>query len=306
MTDKHAIVTGAHGFLGRHVAKVFSENGFSVTGLGHGTWIRSEWEQWGISDWHSCNITMASLNTYIQQPDVIIHCAGSGSVGYSLTHPLQDYERTVSTSITLLEFIRLHYPETSFIYPSSAAIYGIADIFPIAESAPLHPVSPYGVHKKIVEEISQSYARHFAVPVAIVRFFSLYGPYLRKQLLWDACKKITNNDFTFYGTGKEIRDWIHVTDAARLLFTLASHASVDMPIVNGGSGIGTPISNIINNIIIIMNKSGIPLFSHEQKSGDPREYIADIRNALRYNWKPEITLETGLPEYVQWFLTGAL
>ena len=66
VTNKQAIVTSAYGFLGRHVAKVFSENGFSVTGLGHRTWIRSEWQQWGLSEWHPCNITMESLNTYIQ------------------------------------------------------------------------------------------------------------------------------------------------------------------------------------------------------------------------------------------------
>lgn len=306
MTNKQAVVTGAYGFLGRHVAKVFSDNGFSVTGLGHGTWTRSEWRQWGLSEWHPCNITMESLNTYVQQPDVVVHCAGSGSVGYSLTNPLQDYERTVSTTVTLLEFLRLHSPKTSFVYPSSAAVYGIAEKLPIIESAPLNPISPYGVHKKIVEEICQSYANHFAVPVAIVRFFSLYGPPLRKQLLWDTCRKITNNDLTFYGTGKEIRDWIQVTDAARLLLALSSHASIHMPIVNGGSGIGTPVSEIINRIIKTMDKPGIPLFSQQPKSGDPPGYIADIRKASRYNWKPELPLETGIDEYVQWFLSGAL
>ena len=72
MTDKQAIVTGAYGFLGRHVAKVFSENGYTVTGLGHGTWLRSEWQNWGFSEWHPCNISMDSLNTYVQQPDVVV------------------------------------------------------------------------------------------------------------------------------------------------------------------------------------------------------------------------------------------
>jgi UDP-glucose 4-epimerase len=305
MTEKQVIVTGAFGFLGRHVAKVFSDNGFSVTGLGHGTWIRNDWQNWGLSEWHSCNITLDNISMYVQQPDVIIHCAGSGSVGYSMTHPMQDFERTVSTTITILEFLRLHSPKTSFVYPSSAAVYGIAEKLPIAESESLNPISPYGVHKKIVEEICQLYANHFAVPVAIARFFSLYGPPLRKQLLWDTCRKITNNDLTFYGTGKEIRDWIQVTDAARLLLTLSSHASTHMPIVNGGSGIGTPVSEIINRIIKTMDKPAVPIFSQHPKAGDPMGYIADIRKASRYDWKPEIPLETGIDEYVQWFQSGA-
>lgn len=306
MTNKQVIVTGAYGFLGRHVAKVFSDNGYTVIGLGHGTWIRSEWNQWGLSEWHPCDITMESLTTYVQQPDVIIHCAGSGSVGYSLTNPLQDYERTVSTTITLLEFLRLNSPKTSFIYPSSAAVYGIAEKLPLGESAPLNPISPYGVHKKIVEEICQSYATHFAIPVAIARFFSLYGLPLRKQLLWDSCKKIVNNNFTFYGTGKEVRDWLYVTDAAELLFILSAHASISAPIVNGGSGIGTPVSEIINRIIIKLDKPGIPQFSQQPKTGDPTGYIADIQKVSGFGWKPEIPLETGIDEYVQWFQSGAL
>lgn len=305
MTSKQAIVTGAYGFLGRHVAKVFSENGLLVIGLGHGTWTRSEWQQWGLSKWHPCNITMESLNTYVHQPDVVVHCAGSGSVGYSLTNPLQDYERTVSTTITLLEFLRLHSLKTSFVYPSSAAVYGIAEQLPIIESAPLNPISPYGVHKKIVEEICQSYATHFSIPVAIARFFSIYGPGLRKQLLWDSCKKIEGGDFNFYGTGNEVRDWLHVNDAAQLLLSLSSHASSDALVVNGGSGKGITVNEIINEVSMRMDKKNSPDFSHKPKPGDPSGYIADIRKATSLGWRPKFNLHDGIEEYVQWYLSGA-
>ena len=118
---------------------------------------------------------MESLTTYVQQPDVVIHCAGSGSVGYSLAHPMQDFERTVSTTLIMLEFLRLHSPNTVFIYPSSAAVYGNAVALPIAESTSLTPISPYGVHKQIAEILIRSYAQQFSISAAIVRFFSLYG-----------------------------------------------------------------------------------------------------------------------------------
>ncbi|MCX6682257.1 MAG: NAD-dependent epimerase/dehydratase family protein [Methanoregula sp.] len=305
MTNKQAIVTGAYGFLGRHVAKVFSENGFSVTGIGHGTWLRNEWQNWGLSEWDPCTITIDNLSTYILQPDVIIHCAGSGSVGYSMTHPMQDYERTVSTTVTLLEFLRLHSPKTSFVYPSSAAVYGIAKKLPIAESAPLNPISPYGVHKKIVEEISQSYARHFSIPVAIARFFSLYGPGLRKQLLWDSCKKIENGAFNFYGTGNEVRDWLHVKDAAQLLLTLSSHASSDALVVNGGTGKGTTVHEIIEEVSRRMDKKNNLKFSNKTKPGDPPGYIADIKKATSLGWRPKFLLHDGIEEYVHWYSSGA-
>lgn len=306
MKDKQAIVTGAYGFLGRHVAKVFSDNGYTVTGLGRGTWLRPEWQHWGLSEWHPCNITMESLTTYVQQPDVVVHCAGSGSVGYSLTHPMQDFERTVSTSLTVLEFLRLHSPKTVFIYPSSAAVYGNVDVLPIAESTPLNPVSPYGIHKKIAEELILSYSQHFSLRVAISRFFSLYGPGLRKQLLWDACRKIEGGDFDFYGTGYEVRDWLHVQDAARLLLILSSHTSSDAVIVNGGTGTGTTVNEVITRIIRKMDRQVSHQFSQIQKPGDPSGYIAEIGKVRRYGWTPEISLENGIDEYIRWYRSGAL
>jgi UDP-glucose 4-epimerase len=306
MTEKHAIITGAHGFLGRHVAKVFSDNGFSVLGLGHGRWSKLEWQKWGLSEWHCCDITLDNLSRYAKKPGVVIHCAGSGSVEYSMTHPSQDFEKTVTTTISVLEFLRLYSPESTLIYPSSVAVYGTVEQLPISESASLNPISPYGVHKKIVEELCQSYVNNFKIRIAIIRFFSLYGRDLRKQLLWDACRKVTKDDLTFYGTGNEIRDWIHVTDAARLILTLTSHTSTDMPIVNGGSGTGTKVSDVINRIIFTMGKNGIPRFSQQQKAGDPVGYIADTSKSFGYGWTPKVKMKKGIDEYVQWFLTGAL
>jgi len=303
---KQVVVTGAHGFLGRHVGRIFSENGYTVMGLGHGTWLRSEWRLWGFSDWHSCDITLESLNTYVQQPDVVVHCAGSGSVGHSLTHPKQDFERTVLTSLTVLEFLRLYSPQTAFVYPSSAAVYGNVDALPILESAPLNPLSPYGVNKKIVEELIRSYAQYFSLPVAISRFFSLYGPGLRKQLLWDACTKIEKGDFDFYGTGHEVRDWLHVQDASRLLLTLSSQASSDAVIVNGGTGTGTTVNEVVTTLIRKLNKQDSPRFLKIQKPGDPPGYIADIKKATGYGWKPEISIEYGIDEYINWHRSGAL
>lgn len=306
MTEKHAIVTGAYGFLGRHVAKIFSENGYTVTGLGHGTWVRSEWKTWGLSEWHSCTITMEALTTYIQQPDVVVHCAGSGSVGYSLSHPMQDFERTVSTTLTMLEFLRLHSPKTAFIYPSSAAVYGTMATLPIKESAPLFPISPYGVHKKIAEELILSYSHQFALPVAIARLFSLYGPGLRKQLLWDACTKLEKGDFNFSGTGDEVRDWLHVKDAARLFLSLSSRTSPDAIIINGGTGKGTTVKEIVSLLTGDMNVPDSPRFSSVQKRGDPPGYIAEISKAEGLGWKPEISIESGINEYVRWYRSGAL
>ena len=86
MAEKKVIVTGAFGFIGRSVARHLAKLGWEVVGLGHGKWSRQEWETWGLTEWHTCDITLNSLLSYADTPDLIVHCAGSGSVNFSMTH----------------------------------------------------------------------------------------------------------------------------------------------------------------------------------------------------------------------------
>src|SRR6185312_5873943 len=126
-------------------------------------------------------------------------------------------------------FLRCYCPQATLVVPSSAAVYGAVRQIPINESGPRNPISPYGVHKKIAEDLCYSYARHFGARIALVRFFSVYGAGLRKQLLWDACNKLVVGDGRFGGHGNEVRDWLHIEDAARLLIAAAQHAAPTCP-----------------------------------------------------------------------------
>ncbi len=303
MTHKEAVVTGAFGFLGRHTAKAFNKAGYRVTGIGHGFWTCDEWQKSGLADWYSCDITMENLQTYLQNPDVIVHCAGSGSVGYSITHPMQDFERTVTTTLTILEYIRLFSANTILIYPSSAAVYGTVENLPIPETAQLIPISPYGTHKKICEELISSYAQQYKMRAAIIRFFSLYGVPLQKQLLWDVCIKTKDNDRIFNGTGQEIRDWLHIKDAVDLICHISSYASTSAPIFNGGTGTGTDIKTIIEMLYHALGESESERsnFSNLIREGDPPGYIADMTKINATGWKPKIKIEQGINEYATWF-----
>ncbi len=303
---KTALVTGAYGFMGRHVARQLARDSWRVIGIGHGSWSRDEWQQWGIAEWHVADITMESLVTYGGQPSVIVHCAGSGSVGFSMTHPYQDFQRTVATTMAVLEFARLYAPKAQVVYPSSAGVYGAVQKLPIVETEALSPASPYGVHKHIAETLCESYARHFGVSVAVVRLFSVYGEGLRKQLLWDASQKIMRGENRFFGTGEEIRDWLHVEDAARLLIVAARQASVQCPIVNGGSGEGVTVREILTELFACFERTDAPNFSGVARSGDPAGYQADISIARSWGWLPKTTWREGLRGYADWFKSGAL
>lgn len=303
---KTALVTGAYGFIGRHVACQLARDGWRVIGLGHGTWVRDEWQKWGIAEWHSADIALESLITYAGEPEIVVHCAGSGSVGFSMTHPYQDFQRTVTTTLAVLEYARLYAPRARVAYPSSAGVYGEVQRLPIAETDPLSPSSPYGVHKRLVEDLCASYARHFGIAVAVVRLFSVYGAGLRKQLLWDASQKIAAGENLFFGTGAEIRDWLHVEDAASLLIAAANHASESCPVANGGSGKGVTVREILEELYTCFGRSAAPQFSGVARSGDPPGYVADISRARQWAWHPLVEWQRGVREYAAWLKSEPL
>ena len=301
----NVLVTGAFGFLGRHVSRACARAGYTVRGIGHGLWTRAVWSDWGLSEWHASDVTLDAMVSYAGEPDMIVHCAGSGSVGFSMSNPAQDFDRTVVTTRDVLEYMRLHRPQARLVLPSSASVYGNALTMPISLMAPLSPVSPYGWHKQMAEDCCLSYARHFGVSVAIVRLFSVYGVGLRKQLLWDACTNLSRGPATFGGTGQETRDWLHVDDAAHLLVAAGRAASSSQLIINGATGVGVPTRWIVETIANAFGGAGGVQFSQGARPGDPLHLIADMSGAHMLDWRPEKTLEAELARYVEWFKAGA-
>jgi UDP-glucose 4-epimerase len=219
-----------------------------------------------------------------------------------MTDPYSDFNRTLATTAVILEFVRVNCPEAVLIYPSSAAVYGVAARLPIAEDSALHPASAYGVHKRCAEDLVIGHARLFGIRAAIIRLFSVYGEHFRKQLLWDACRRIRDNETTFFGTGSETRDFLHVSDAAKLIVTSVAYASAACPIVNGGSGISASIKQVLTDLFDLLGRSDKPSFDGSQRPGDPRDYRADITKASEWGWSPKIALSDGLRGYVSWYL----
>ena len=273
MKKKIALVTGAYGIIGRYVALTLAPNNWTVIGIGHGEYKKEEQTAWGISTWHANDVTLKTLHSLNIQPNLIFHCAGSGAVGASFAEPHRDFHNTVITTSAVLEYLRLNCPEASLVYPSSAAVYGAAECLPMLETDRLQPVSPYGVHKKISEELIQEYAQIFDLKCSIVRLFSIYGEGVRKQLIWDACQRISANESLFFGTGNETRDWLHVSDAAQLLIKAAAHATHDCPIVNGGAGIAVSIQDVLSVLFKLMGRHDLPLFCGTSRKGDPLHYL---------------------------------
>lgn len=297
---KIVVITGACGFIGRYVAKEYSRSGYYVVGIGHGAWDEP-YSGWGIDEWNYGDITGDLLQSIGAKPDVIVHCAGGSSVGKSVLDPRNDFKKTVDTVSSVLEYIRNFALSAKLVYLSSAAVYGMANSFPIKTNSNLNPISPYGVHKRMAEDLCSMYGKQYGVKSVIMRLFSVYGNGLRKQLLWDACKKISTGKNCFWGTGDETRDWIHVSDVARYLVEAQNYANLNSPIYNLAQGEATRILDVLNIAFRAMGKAELPVFTGEVDTGSPMHYWADVDGVSKWQTKPCVNLADGIKSYVEWF-----
>lgn len=298
-------VIGGKGFLGRHVARRFACQGWRVAGLGRGEWAAEEAAEWGFGLWMAAAVSADALGELagrVGQPEVVVNATGSGSVGEAAARPFADFTDTVAATATILEHLRGHAPGCRLVQTSSAAVYGSQPAGPIAEVVAPNPLSLYGTHKAMAEALCRSYAVHYGLSCWIVRYFSLYGPTLRKQLFWDLSWKLRNPgaEVVLAGTGAETRDFLHVDDAARLAFEVAARPAAGCHVVNGGSGVATTIAWAAALLGETLGTGATPRFSGEVRPGDPQHYQADPTLACALGFQPEWTLERGLADYVAW------
>lgn len=302
-----AWITGARGFLGRSLARWLADRGTEVAGVGHGHWPGSEAAASGLSCWINADIHGASLDLLLAQagrPQVIYHLAGGSVVGPSFANPLEDFERTVHTTVRLLDWMRCRCPEVPLVAVSSAAVYGAGHTGPIAEDAPGTPYSPYGTHKAMMEALCRSYGRNFGIRSAVVRVFSAYGAGLRKQLLWDLCSRLAagKGDLLLDGTGAERRDWVHATDVARVLALAAERLpAVGVAAVNGATGVGHSVAEFAHQVVEAWGESREVQFSGRSRPGDPVELVADVARLRALGFVPQVGLADGIRDYVDWF-----
>jgi UDP-glucose 4-epimerase len=306
-TAATALVLGAGGFIGRHVCRTLSERGFVVLGIGHGQWSEQEQRDHGISRWLDADIDAGTLKRVTEgtTPAVVLHCAGSGAVSHSFSAPAADHQRSVGTTLAMLEYARTLSIAPRVVLTSSAAVYGDQGNVDIAEDAPLRPMSPYGYHKVMAEMLCESYSRFFSIETRVVRLFSVFGQGLRKQLLWDALNKFKRGETSFFGTGEELRDWIHVEDAARLLATAATSPAGRHHAYNGG-GFRATTCDVLCRLAAAAGTAFVPEFSGEVHTGNPRRLTANHHRATsELGFTAEIALDEGLQRYADWFMRDA-
>jgi len=299
-----AIVTGASGAIGQVVVAELRRAGWRVAGLGHGPvqWIApGKIDHWVAGDVNGENLDV--LAERAGQPELIINLAGGSAVGPSLLTPLSDFDRTVSTTAKLLNWIWARGLDARLVYISSAAVYGAGHSAPIAEEMPASPVSPYGHHKYLAEELVRYWARQFGIKASIVRPFSVYGPGLRKQLIFELCRKLSQGaePLVLFGTGEERRDWVEITDIARMIVGAADHASTETPTFNACSGVETTVRDTVSSLLTIWGDTRSFTFNGEVRASDPSYLVGSPLKLPALGVSNMLSLAEGLERTVRAF-----
>jgi UDP-glucose 4-epimerase len=298
---KTVLVTGAAGFLGRHLAQHFASEGWRVIGVD-----RPAMQDGAAGDsgrYFSMLLPSPALHEVLREtePDLCLHGAGLASVPASMEDPASDFHGNAVLTFELLEALRRHAPRCVFMLLSSAAVYGNPRRLPIEEKEPVAPLSPYGFHKRQAELLCEEFTTVFGLRTLAVRIFSAYGPGLRKQVVWDVCRRLlAGTELVLYGTGRESRDFIHAKDVARALALLAEKAPAAGEIYNVATARETTIAELVNLCAESLGVVASASFDGRERPGDPANWRANISKIAALGFAPAVPLRDGLRETCEW------
>ncbi|MBV8517029.1 MAG: NAD-dependent epimerase/dehydratase family protein [Acidobacteria bacterium] len=294
------LITGAGGFLARHIAARFRASGWRLVGLGRSDRDRAAeaYDAFQLDDLSDVTRTLSLLERYT--PHAAIHLAAPSSVPESMRRPLDDFQAQVLPAARLLEAIRLAGNGTSLVLLSSAAVYGNPRTLPVAEDAPLAPISPYGFHKLQQELLCDEYRALYATRVVKARVFSTFGEGLRRLAVWDLTRRAFAGDRTVLGTGEEMRDYLYAADVASALEMIVDRAAFDGEAINIASGTGTTIAQLAAAVQRLAGLEGEPHFTGALAAGTPGRWIADVSRLASLGWTPHWSFDDGLQRTVDW------
>jgi UDP-glucose 4-epimerase len=289
------VIIGSKGFIGSNCRDYFIEQGHEVIGC-------------DIIDCEELNYFSIekienNFSVLFSKGDIdyCINAAGSANVSYSFQFPEKDFELNVSLIINILAAIKTNCVNCKFINFSSAAVYGNPNQLPIKEDSEVKPLSPYGYHKLLSEKLLTEYHRFFNLKTCSLRVFSAFGPGLRKQLFWDIYQKtLLHESVNLFGTGEESRDFIYISDLVKAVECIMTNAEFRGETINIASGTETTIENAASVFLKSLHVNKKLIFNGEGKSGDPKNWRADISLLQKFGFNPDVNINSGIEKYAFW------
>jgi UDP-glucuronate 4-epimerase len=314
------LVTGVAGFVGSHVARALLARGESVVGIDNFsdyydpvlkfarvkplretagfTFVEGD-----ISD----RETMLRLAERHGDLDRIVHLAAQPGIRHSKIDPYIYVQTNVMGHLVLLELARRLGPQLRhLVYASSSSVYGGNDKIPFAVGDRVdHPVSLYAATKRSGELMTETYVHQYGLKATGLRYFTVYGPWGRPDMSPYIFARAIHEGRTIplYHHGRLKRDFTYIDD-----IVTGTLAALDRPPANAGHrlyNLGGSRSEEILDVIELFEKALGRKAVIELKPGEPGdmpETAADIDATTRdFGWTPKVTVQQGIPLFVDWF-----
>lgn len=288
------LVVGANGFIGRAMVEHLRKSQPDAEIVG----VVRQLPQTAVP----ADIRFA---TQLEPADMAFYLAGTGGIPESFADPAATFASTCTAGIDALEHART-LGIAQFVFASTCAVYPHG-----ARAAQEHGAldlnSPYAKAKRMVELYGLTSAELTGQDFRVARLANVYGPSQARQLIHDVAQQAKGGGkVTLRSSGAERRDFIHVADAARALWTLATDGQ-PATITNIGSGNATPVRDVAAMICAQFGAELVakPDLIADENANTPGSGDAypDITSLLALGFRPEIELEAGLSETLEWMRT---
>ena len=291
------LVTGGAGFIGSHLCELLLAQGHQVLALdslvsGRLQNLKTIAGEPGMRFVQADICDSAAIAPYFEGVDWVFHLAGLADIVPSIEQPAQYFQTNVTGTLHVLEAAR-RCGAKRLVYAASSSSYGVPDVYPTPETAPIKPLYPYALTKHLGEELVLHWARVYQMPAMSLRLFNVYGTRSRTSGAYGAvfgvflAQKLHGQPFTVVGDGQQTRDFTYVTDVARA-FLAAAESGLSGLALNVGSGDHYSVNRLVELL-------GGDVVHIPRRPGEPDCTFADISQIQRLlGWQAQVSLERGV------------
>lgn len=284
------LVTGANGFLGRHLIQRLSHGNATVHAIS-----RSVPEDMHGADWHQGDLTDSQWVQSVvgaAKPDVIYHLAGSSLGGQDVQFILPNFESGLRTTVNTLLAAQL--------YPCQRVILAASLEEPILDGRPVAIPSPYAAAKVCATFYGNLFHEIYGVPVTILRPFMSYGPGQKAhKIVPHAILSLLKGEPPRVSSGARLVDWVYVEDVITAFVRAAIHPDAIGATIDLGSGELVSIREVLEQIHRLIPQSPAPHFGALLDRVGEVVRRADTGTAARIlDWKATTSLTEGLSKTI--------